>query len=55
VAVVDGLDPRSKAVPIRLSVPLASLPPGRYDLQVTVIHPSDQTVAFWQAPFAVVQ
>jgi hypothetical protein len=41
-------------VPIRLSVPLASLPPGRYDVQVTVLHPEDQKVAFWQAPIAVV-
>lgn len=54
VAVVDGMHPRSKAVPIRLSVPLASLPPGRYDVQVTVIHPQEQKVAFWQAPIAVV-
>ena len=29
--VTDGLDPRSKAVPLRFSVPLDRLAPGRYD------------------------
>jgi VWFA-related protein len=54
VPIVDGLNPRSKAVPIRLSIPLASLPPGRYDCQVTVLEPTGQKVAFWQAPIAVI-
>jgi hypothetical protein len=53
--VVDGLNLRSKAVPIRLSVPLEKLPPGRYDVQVAVIEPAGQKVAFWQAPIAIVQ
>ena len=53
--VVDGLNVRSKAVPIRLTVPLAKLPPGRYDCQVVVIEPAGQKVAFWQAPIAIVQ
>jgi VWFA-related protein len=54
VVVTEGLDPRSKAVPVRLSVPLDSLAPGRYDCQVTVLEPAGQKVAFWQAPIAVV-
>jgi VWFA-related protein len=54
VPVVDGLNPRSKAVPIRLSIPLETLPPGRYDCQVTVLEPTGKKVAFWQAPIAVV-
>ena len=53
--IVEGLNPRSKAVPIRLSVPLAKLPPGRYDVQVAVIEPTGQKIAFWQAPIAIVQ
>ena len=53
--VVDGLNPRSKAVPIRLSVPLEKMRPGRYDVQVAVIEPAGQKVAFWQAPIAIVQ
>ena len=55
VPIVDGLNPRSKAVPIRLSIPLESLPAGRYDCQVTVLEPTGQKVAFWQAPIAIVQ
>jgi hypothetical protein len=53
--IVDGLNPRSKAVPIRLSIPLQTLRPGRYDVQVAVIEPAGQKVAFWQAPIAIVQ
>ena len=50
VPIVDNdLHPRSNGVPVRLS-----LPPGRYDCQVTVLGPSSQKVAFWQAPIAVV-
>jgi len=52
--VVDGLNVRSKAVPIRLTVPLDKVPPGRYDCQVVVIEPTGQKVAFWQAPIAIV-
>jgi len=52
--VVDGLNVRSKAVPIRLTVPLAKVPPGRYDCQVVVIEPTGKKVAFWQAPIAIV-
>jgi len=54
LAVTDGLDARSKAVPIRLSIPLEGLAPGRYDCQVTVLEPTGRKVAFWQAPIAVV-
>lgn len=53
--VVDGLDQRSKAVPIRLSVPLEPLPPGRYDVQVAVMEPESKLVNFWQAAIAIVQ
>ena len=54
VAVIDGLDARSKAVPVRLSVPIDGLSPGRYDCQVSVLEPTGRKVAFWQAPIAVV-
>ena len=37
LAVTDGLDARTKAVPLRFSLPLESLATGRYDCQVTVI------------------
>jgi VWFA-related protein len=51
---VDGLDPKSKAVSIRLSVPLGDLPTGRYESQVSVLNPAQQKVAFWHAPIVVV-
>ena len=52
--VIDGMDPKSKAVPLRFSIPLEHLDPGRYDCQVTVLEPTGQKVAFWQAPIALV-
>ena len=52
--VVDGLDQRSKAVPIRLTVPLDKMAPGRYDVQVAVMEPESKLVNFWQGPIAIV-
>jgi VWFA-related protein len=52
--VTDGLEARSKAVPLRFSLPLESLGAGRYDVQVTVVDPAGQKVAFWRAPVVVV-
>jgi hypothetical protein len=52
--VTDGLDVRSKAVPLRFSVPLEGLEIGRYDCQVTVLDPTGQKAAFWRAPVVLV-
>jgi VWFA-related protein len=52
--VTDGLDSKSKAVPLKLSVPLTSLGDGEYVCQVTVIEPTTKKVAFWQAPVRLV-
>jgi VWFA-related protein len=46
----DGLDPRSKAVPIRFSVPLAMLEPGRYTCQVLVLNPTTQKFSVQRIP-----
>jgi hypothetical protein len=54
VAVTGGIDRTSRAVPIRFSMPLERLPPGRYDCQVTVLEPDGRKAAFWQAPIAIV-
>jgi hypothetical protein len=54
VAVTDGLDPKSRAVPLLFSVPLRSLAPGRYDVQVTVAKPGSDKAAFWRAPIVIV-
>ena len=55
LAVTDGLDAKSKAVPLRFSLPLDLLATGRYDCQVTVLDPTGEKAAFWQAPIVVVQ
>jgi VWFA-related protein len=52
--VTGGLDSKSKAVPLKLSVQLTSLRDGEYVCQVTVIEPTTKKVAFWQAPVKLV-
>jgi len=54
LAVTSGLDPKSKAVPIWFSVPLKSLAPGKYDVQVTVAKPGSDKAAFWRTPIVIV-
>ena len=54
VAVTDGLEARSKAVPIRFTVPLDEIPPGRYEVQVTVLDPTSKKTSFWRAGIAVI-
>jgi VWFA-related protein len=50
VRIMDGLNAKSKSVPVRFSVPLVSLQPGRYTCQVNVIQPSAEKFAVWQSP-----
>jgi VWFA-related protein len=52
--VVDGLDPRSRALPLKFSFSLSKLPPGEYTCQVTVLDPTSQKAAFWQAPVMLI-
>ena len=51
--VTEGLDPKSKAIPLRFSIPLDKIGTGRYDCQVTVLDPNGNKVAFWRAPIAI--
>ena len=44
---------RLKTMPIQFSVSLTDIPPGKYDCQVTVLDPTGQKAAFWQAPIVV--
>ena len=48
--ITEGLNPKSKAVPLRFSVPLEKLQPGRYTCQVSVLHPSAEKFAVWRSP-----
>jgi VWFA-related protein len=52
--VSDGLDTKSKAVPIKLSLHLDGIEPGEYVCQVSVLDPSGQKAAFWRAPIKIV-
>jgi len=50
----EGQDNKLKTVPLAFSLSLAKLTPGRYDCQVTVLDPTGQRAAFWQAPIMLV-
>jgi len=51
--VSEGLNPKTKAVPLRFSVPLAKFQPGKYTCQVSVLDPTAQKFAFWRAQIVV--
>ncbi len=51
--VSQGLNPKTKAVPMKFSVPLAKLQAGRYTCQVSVMDPAAQKFAFWRATMVV--
>jgi hypothetical protein len=50
----EGLNAKSKALPVRFSIPLGKLAPGRYTCQVSVLDPAAQKFAFWRAPIVMV-
>jgi VWFA-related protein len=43
-----------KTMPLRFSIGLSHLPAGDYNCQVTVLNPTGQKSAFWQAPITLV-
>jgi hypothetical protein len=49
----DGLNPKSKAVPVRFVVPLAKLQPGRYTCQVNLLNPGSQKFSIWRTPMVL--
>jgi VWFA-related protein len=53
--VTEGMNNRLKTVPLKFDLLLNKLSPGEYNCQVTVLYPSAQKAAFWQAPLMVVQ
>jgi hypothetical protein len=50
----NGSNDRLKTTPIQFSMALEELPPGKYDFQVTILDPTGQKAAFWQAPIVLV-
>jgi VWFA-related protein len=53
IQVTEGLNPMTKALPLRFSLPLAKLEPGMYTCQVTVLDPGVQRFATWRAPIVL--
>ncbi len=53
--VSQGLNEKSKALPLRFSLPLSKLRPGRYTCQVSVLNPTARKFAFWRAPLVLIQ
>ena len=53
--VTEGLDAKSKALPLKFQVPLSKLAAGQYTCQVSVIDPNGHKFAFWRAPVMLVQ
>ncbi|HTC33072.1 MAG TPA: VWA domain-containing protein [Bryobacteraceae bacterium] len=51
----EGMSNRLKTMPLRFDLSLGPLAPGAYNCQVTVLDPTGQKAAFWQAPVMVVQ
>ena len=54
MVVTDGIDAKSKAVPMRFNLSLDQLQTGQYTCQITVLDTTGQKIAYWQAPIAIV-
>jgi VWFA-related protein len=52
--VSEGLANKLKTVPLKFDLSLSKLPPGQYNCQVTVLDPTGQKAAFWQAPVMLI-
>ena len=52
--VTEGQANRLRTVPLKFVVALGKLQPGRYTCQVTVLDPTGQKAAFWQAPVMLI-
>jgi hypothetical protein len=51
---VDGLNPKTKAVPLQFTIPLGAFAPGRYECQMSVLDPTGAKATFWRAPIVVI-
>jgi len=49
-----GLNNKIRTMPLKFSLSLNKLPPGEYNCQVTVLDPTSQKAAFWQAPVMLI-
>ena len=54
IEVADGFNNRAKTMPLQFTLSLSTLAAGKYECQVTVLDPTGQKAAFWQAPVVLV-
>jgi len=54
VTVNEGVEPKSKAVPLKLTITLGTLENGDYLCQISVFDPTTQKAAFWQTSVKIV-
>ncbi len=54
LSITEGLANKLKTIPLKFSLALNNLTPGRYNCQVTVLDPAGQKAAFWNAPVMLV-
>jgi len=54
LTVSEGLNNKLKTVPLKFNLSLAKLLPGEYNCQVTVLDPTGQKAAFWEAPVMLI-
>ena len=52
--VSEGLNNKLKTVPLKFTLSLSQLLPGEYNCQVTVLDPTGNKAAFWQAPVMLI-
>lgn len=52
---VEAWDPKSRALPVRLSIGAGQMEPGEYVCQVTVLDPGAGRTAFWRGAVTVVR
>jgi VWFA-related protein len=52
---VSDWDPKTRALPIRLTLPPGALQPGSYECQVSVLDPSMSKTAFWRGALTIVK
>jgi hypothetical protein len=52
--VTESVNNRLKTTPLKFSLSLSNLAPGEYNCQVTILDPTGQKAAFWQAPVMLV-
>ena len=53
--VTESLNNRLRTMPLKFAFSMQKLPPGEYLCQVTVIDPTGEKAAFWQAPVMLAQ